>query len=214
MEIAPKKILKRILARPSVTLSAYLPLPWLIRAMRKLNEIQLSEPELKAIIDSVKEKAPCKFLIFGLGNDSTFWARINRGGHTVFVEDDQHWFQKALESKNDLNVHLVDYLTERTEWREFLETPDLLDMTLPKEIESEKWDVILVDAPAGWNDSTPGRMKSIFLSSRLAHVSSDVFVHDCDRQIEMKYCDHFLKQENLSAEVGLLRHYHIRTRCT
>ena len=183
--------------------------PLSLKRCGKLNEIQLSDNELRVIIDSVKGQAPCNFLVFGLGNDSTFWLRINRGGNTVFIEDDKRWFQKILKSNPRIKAHLVDYLTLKTQWKELLESPGLLDMSLPNEIEREKWDVIFVDAPAGWHDMTPGRMKSIFLSSRLAGISSDVFVHDCDRQIEKIYCERFLKQENLKAEVGLLRHYHI-----
>ena len=97
-----------------------------------------------------------------------------------------------------------------------LESPSLLDMTLPKNVEREEWDVILVDAPAGLNDQSPGRMKSIFLSSRLVKNSGDVFVHDCNREVEDIYCNNFLKKENLQIEIsaptGSLRHYHISTR--
>ena len=213
-EMTPKSILKRFLARPSVALGAYLPLPHIIKAMRRLNGIQLSHEELRVILEAVREKAPCNFLVFGLGNDSAVWLRINRGGNTVFVEDDERWLQKVVKSNRRIKAHLVDYLTRRTQWEELLESPGLLDMPLPDEIEREKWDVILVDAPAGWNDGTPGRMKSIFLSSRLADISSDVFVHDCDRQIEKIYCDRFLKRENLKAEVGSLRHYRLIKRGT
>lgn len=209
MKTALENIIKRALARPSLELCTYLSVPYLLEAMRRLNEVQLSGRELKIIIDAVKRKMPCNFLVFGFGNDSALWAKINRGGNTVFLEDDKCWFQKAMRPGLQSKAYLVDYLTERTEWKELLESPALLDMALPPEIESQKWDVILVDAPAGWHDMTPGRMKSIFLSSRLADDSSDVFVHDCDRQIEKTYCDRFLKQENLMAEVGLLRHYRI-----
>ena len=212
MKTALENILKRTLARPSLKLCTYLTRPYTLEAMRRLNEIQLDGNELKLIIDTVKRKMPCNFLVFGFGNDSALWLKINDGGNTVFVEDDKSWFEKALKSNHRLRAHLVDYQTERTQWAELLESPHLLDMLLPQEIEREKWDVILVDAPAGWNDMTPGRMKSIFLSSRLANNSCDVFVHDCDRQIEKAYCDRFLKQENLKAEVGLLRHYEITNR--
>jgi glucuronoxylan 4-O-methyltransferase len=213
MKTVLKNILRRLLARPSLELSSHLPLPFLITVMRRLNEIQLSNEELRIVINSVSEKTPCNFLVFGLGNDSLFWSKINRGGNTVFVEDNEGWFQEVLKQHHHITAYLVDYLTQRTHWKELLESPSLLDMKLPEEIEREKWDVILVDAPAGWKDSHPGRMKSIFISSRLANHSSDVFVHDCHRQIEKIYCDRFLKQENLKAEVGLLRHYHITNRC-
>ena len=80
---------------------------------------------------------------------------------------------------------------------------------MPQEVEKENWDIILVDAPAGWGDQTPGRMKSIFIASQLAANYTDVFVHDCDRIVEKTYSHTFLKQENLKTEIQKLRHYNI-----
>jgi glucuronoxylan 4-O-methyltransferase len=213
MKTTLKATLKRALAGPSVELCAILPVRYLIKAMRRLNEIQLSPGELSLIIDTVKAKAPCNFLVFGLGNDSTCWLRINRGGKTVFVEDDTVWFRKVIPHGQKIKAHLVNYGTLIGQWKELLDSPRRLEMALPEEIENERWDVILVDGPAGWNDESPGRMKSIYHSSRLAGNSTDVFVHDCDREVEQIYCDRFLGEENLNAEVELLRHYRITNRC-
>ena len=57
----------------------------------------------------------------------------------------------------------------------------------------------------------PGRMQSIYMASKLARENgnTDVFVHDCDRQIENAYANRFLGQENLACEVERLRHYRI-----
>jgi glucuronoxylan 4-O-methyltransferase len=82
-------------------------------------------------------------------------------------------------------------------------------MNLPESVERTRWDIVLVDAPEGWDETTPGRMKSIFLASQLVAADGDVFVHDCDRQVERAFCDRFLKPENLFAEVESLRHYRI-----
>lgn len=152
--------------------------------------------------------------VFGLGNDSRFWSRINRGGNTVFIEDNKEWFEKAIRLDRKTRAYLVNYLTQRTQWQELLEHTDRLEMVLANEVEREKWDVILVDGPNGWNDMNPGRMKSIYLSSRLAANSGDVFVHDCHREVEQIYSDRFLRPENLKAEVGLLRHHHLTNRAT
>ncbi len=84
-------------------------------------------------------------------------------------------------------------------------------MNLPGNIENVSWDIIIVDAPGGWNDQLPGRMKSIYAASRLVSDIGDVFVHDCNRTIEDVYTRTFLKTENLKSEInastGLLRHY-------
>jgi len=155
-------------------------------------------------------------LVFGLGNDSFFWSSLNRKGITVFLEDDTEWFQKIIKKSKNIKAFLVSYNTQRKDWKTMLENKSLLEMTLPNDVEKEAWDVILVDAPAGWNDESPGRMKSIFLSSKLIKNSGDIFVHDCDREVEDIYCDKFLQKENLKAEIkapiGLLRHYHIMNR--
>lgn len=209
MKTSSQGIFQRFLARLSVELGARLRLPYLIKALLARNEIQLTYDEVRIVMDAVRRKAPCNFLVFGVGNDSRFWSRINGRGNTVFIEDNAKWFQEAIKADRRIRAYLVDYLTQRIQWQELLEYPDRLDMILPQEIEREKWDVILVDGPNGYEDITPGRMKSIFLSSRLAANSGDVFVHDCDREVEQVYSDRYLKPENLKAEVGLLRHYHL-----
>lgn len=213
-----KKIIKYLFAWPSIELTKLWPSYFNISVMRKLNEIQLSTEQLKVISTTVKRKAPCKLLIFGLGNDSMFWFNLNRGGVTIFLEDNKSWFQKVTKRSKNLIAFFVNYNTQRSDWKMLLESPSLLDMTLPNNVEKEKWDVIFIDAPEGWNDKTPGRMKSIFLSSRLVKDSGDIFVHDCDREIEDIYCNKFLKKENLKIEIKtlsrFLRHYHITNRST
>lgn len=169
--------------------------------------------QLKVICATIKRKTPCRLLVFGLGNDSSFWVRLNRNGITVFLEDNKEWFDKITGNLKNIKAFLVSYNTQRKDWMTMIENKSLLEMTLPDDVEKEAWDIILVDAPAGWNDENPGRMKSIFLSSRLIRNSGDIFVHDCDREVEDIYCDKFLQKENLKLEIkapiGLLRHYHI-----
>lgn len=213
-----KEIVKYLLARPSIKLTRFWPSYFNISVMRKLNEIQLSTEQLKVICATIKRKAPCKLLVFGLGNDSVFWSSFNRGGVTVFLEDNKDWFQEIIKSSKDIKAFLINYDTKRKDWKTFLEDTSLLNMTLPNDVEKEEWDVILVDAPVGRYDQNPGRMKSIFLSSRLVKNSGDIFVHDCNREVEDIYCNKFLGKENLKMEIrapiGFLRHYHISNRST
>ena len=215
IRINSKKMKKHLFARPSVELARLWPSFFNISVMRRLNKIQLSPEQLKVIYTTIKTKAPCKFLVFGLGNDSVFWSRLNRDGITIFLEDNEDWFQKMTKRSKDITAYLVNYNTRRKDWKMLIENPSLLNMTLSNDIENEEWDVILVDAPAGWNSQKPGRMKSIFLSSRLIKNSGDIFVHDCNRKVEDIYCNIFLKKENLKTEIkaplGYLRHYHIIT---
>jgi uncharacterized protein (TIGR01627 family) len=214
------KVTKKIFEKPlnyfrawlSIELSSLWPSHYNILVMRRLNEIQLSVEQLKYISMAIKRKAPCKLLIFGLGNDSVFWFKLNRRGATIFLEDDKDWLQRITKRSKGLTAFLVNYNTQRSEWVTLLKSPALSEMDLPNEVTTEDWDVIIVDGPASWNDQTPGRMKSIYLSSRLIKKSGDVFVHDCERPIEYVYSNKFLKQENLKTEIKapdgeLLRHY-------
>lgn len=208
-----KVITKFLFGRLSIELARRWPLHFNILVMRNINEIQLSTEQLKYIAITIKEKAFCKLLIFGLGNDSLFWLKLNRGGVTVFLEDNIDWLQKITKRSKNLISFPVNYNTKITEWKMLLESPSLLDMELPDYVEKEEWDIIFVDAPGGWNDQTPGRMKSIYLASRLVKNSCDIFVHDCNREIEDNYCNKYLKKENLIIEIKtqgvFLRHYYI-----
>ena len=193
-------IVNYLFALPSIELASRWPLYLLISAMRILNKIELSTAQLKAISIIVKEKAPCKLLIYGVGYDSAFWSKINKDGVTIFLEDNNNWYQSITTMFRDLTVFLIAYNTKRSGWKMLLDSPSLLDMALPNIVETEKWDVILVDGPNGQNDQSTGRMKSIFLSSRLIKNSGDIFVHDCNREVEDIYCNRFLKEENLKIE--------------
>lgn len=184
--------------------------PRLLGVIRWAADIQLSVDELKLAIAAIVQKRPCRLLVFGLGNDTPLWMRVNRGGTTVFIEDDAGWFRSVLARHPRAKAHLVSYRTQRAEWRGLLDSAERLAMPLPEEVEGNRWDVILVDAPAGYEDSSPGRMMSIALARRLASDGADIFVHDCDRLVEQEYCDRLLRPENLLAEVGIIRHYRLQ----
>ncbi len=213
-----KRIIKHLFAWWSIELAILWPIHFTISVMRKVNGIQLTAAHLSAIAVCVKDKAPSKLLVFGLGNDSLFWLRLNRGGVTLFLEENGNWFHQMMKKSKEVTAFLVKYNTQISDWRMLLEHQSLLKMTLPNEVVKEKWDIIIIDAPEGWNDQTTGRMKSIYQSSRLIKKSGDIFVHDCNREVEDVYCNKFLKKENLKIEikapVGFLRHYHMTNRST
>lgn len=209
-------MIKNLAGRLSIEWARLWPSELPISMMREINEIQLSPEQLKMIAMTVREKTPCKMLVFGLGNDSLYWHKLNRHGDTVFIEDNKDWFQIITNRSKALKAFLVHYRTRIKDWERLLEDPSLLKMSLPSDVERKKWDIIIVDAPEGWHDQAPGRMKSIYQSSKLIKNSGDVFVHDCDREIEDVYCGRFLKKENLKREIqgpfGLLRHYRMENR--
>lgn len=184
-----------------------------MKAIRELvdsNPGQCCEEEYTTIVEVLDRKSPCNLLIFGVGRDSQLWLDVNAGGKTVFVEDNPDWIQMARAAIPTANIIQVSYTTRRRQWKRLLKRGDLLFMTdLPNEILATKWDVIFVDTPAGNKPGLPGRMKSIYTASVLAFrgVDTDVFVHDCDRQVEQVYCDTFFGDPLLIKKVLKLRHY-------
>ena len=178
--------------------------------VRKKFKIQLTAKMLCTIAKTIQSESPCNLLVFGLGNDSTIWSFLNTKGTTVFLEDNEKWFKKITCLSRGIQAYLVDYNTKLKDWKDLLEDPSLLAMDVPSVVRSTQWDIILVDAPAGWGKG-PGRMKSIYQASQLVKPNGHVFVHDCEREIENVYSHTFLKKENLRAEISNLRHYCIST---
>jgi hypothetical protein len=187
-------------------------LQWIKRERQRLG-IQMHANEIFFIARAIKP--PVNFLIFGMGNDSPFWFKLNQRGRTVFVEDQEEWFRKIRGENPSLEAYLVTYGTTLPEAIELIDCPGRLAMDLPSDIKKTQWDVILIDGPAGYEDSTPGRMKSIYESSRLIRQGGSVFVHDQERAVERAYGDRYLLKANVVAEVkgrATLRHYRILAR--
>jgi uncharacterized protein (TIGR01627 family) len=157
-----------------------------------LRDMQLQPAELRPVVREIVNRPGCSLLVFGCGNDSPFWERINHDGRTAFLEDDPIWLEQTRSRLPGAEVYPVRYDTRRADWLLLLDDPEKLHVDLPPEVSSERWDVILVDGPAGYEDGQPGRMKSIFVASQLVASGGCVFVHDCDRQVERQYCERYL----------------------
>lgn len=166
-----------------------------------LDDVQLETAELRPIVAAIKERPNCSLLVFGCGKDSPFWEKINGGGTTAFIEDDPDWATKARAGLTTATVHSVKYGTKLREWRKLLDAPSELHLDLPQEIAARKWDLILVDGPAGYEDSTPGRMKSIYAASQLVAPGGRVFVHDCERPAEEAFASRYLGEDRAVLEV-------------
>ncbi|MGL4498988.1 MAG: class I SAM-dependent methyltransferase [Planktothrix sp.] len=179
------------------------------------NQGQLSFEEYAYITDVVSAKHPGNFLIFGVGKDSELWIEVNKNGRTVFIEDNKTWLNEALKNNPEIEAYCVEYGIIRKNWLNLLiaynQGNDCLSLTLPDSVLQTQWDFIFVDAPAGYADETPGRMKSIYMASQLGamHGKTDIFVHDSDRLVENIYAGYFLRIENFITEVDKLKHYRI-----
>lgn len=191
------------------------PSQWQLRAeeLVKHNPGQMSNAEYTCIADEIEKLAPCNVLVFGVGRDSQLWIDVNCGGTTLFLEDSSEWIEQVRGKIPDLNAHEVVYNTFRSQWRDFLKEkdPSFLMLDLPESIRETKWDVILVDGPAGYADDKPGRMRSIYTAAQLGFKSHSaaVFLHDCNRPVEAIYSSRFLGDEHLIETVGCLRFYRL-----
>ena len=177
---------------------------------RLLTDVQLTAAELGAVVKAVRERPHCRLLVFGCGNDTPFWERVNAGGETAFIEDDPRWAVAARAALHASSVHLVDYGTRLSDWRLLLDAPHRLLMAFPPEILERPWDVVLVDGPAGHDASSPGRMKSIYGAANLVGPGGAIFVHDSEREVEGAFAARYLGDERMFAEVrgrALLRGY-------
>src|SRR5262249_23865204 len=87
-------------------------LQWIKRERQRLG-IQLHADEIFFIARAIRP--PVNFLIFGMGNDSPFWFKLNQRGRTVFVEDQQDWFRKICDENPFLEAYFVKYGTTLTE---------------------------------------------------------------------------------------------------
>ena len=143
--------------------------------------------------------SPCNFLVFGLGEDAEVWQEINKGGRTVFLEDDKEWIEKF--TGRDLEIYPVEYDTEAKDYKEIGFSPERLSMNLPDEVRNTSWDIVFVDGPLGHNPPRPfkgpGRMKSIYTAHELLKDGGICIVDDMGRDIERTYSNHFFGEENL-----------------
>lgn len=175
--------------------------------LKNVLDFQLNPLEMESVLDEINKRRPCRFLVFGLGYDSVVWTRFNKGGETIFLEDNRKWISKIGSRYKNVKTIQVKYATLRHQWRELLQNEPELQMQLPKEVTRFGWDVVLVDGPAGAFDNEPGRMQSIYAASKLVAREGVVFVHDVDRQIEDVYTNRYLDENRMLFRRSRLRCY-------
>ncbi|MET0034017.1 MAG: TIGR01627 domain-containing protein [Limnospira maxima] len=181
----------------------------------KANPGQMSFEEYLYIVEVMLQSAPGNFLVFGLGQDSNLWLEVNRGGRTVFLEDNLYWLNKITAVEPTIESYLVKYDTKIKDWIDHLKNISnhvgSLSLELPQSIKNTAWEWILVDAPRGTNDETPGRMKSIYTAASLAkqHRNTHIFVHDCNRNVESIYSGYFIGNQFMVKQIEKLNHYFV-----
>jgi hypothetical protein len=160
----------------------------MLNIMRRTLQIQLQLRSMQRVREAVVATQGCQMLVFGMGRDSAYWDALTRrrGGWTVFVEDDPDWIQGWAE------VIRVRYPTFRRDWqRDVTIAPDALLEQLGHRVTDTQWDVILIDGPAGYRDTKPGRALSCSAAAALAGPRTHTFLDDCDRPQERAFAAHW-----------------------
>ncbi|RWV86174.1 hypothetical protein GW17_00051955 [Ensete ventricosum] len=182
--------------------------------------------EISVTARVLQKKSPCNFLVFGLGHDSPMWSALNHGGRTVFLEEDGSWIRTVRGRFPALETYHMTYRTKVSQAEGLLASAlkstdcagwnskcPLALTELPAVFYEVEWDLIMVDAPTGYQPDAPGRMGAMYTAGMAARGRSagetDVFVHDVDRVVEDKFSAAFLCEGYLREQVGRLRHFTI-----
>lgn len=162
--------------------------------------------EYVRIAETIHQRRPCYVLVYGVGNDSELYIRMNEGGVTVFVETDMNWIGYT---KHRLPHANIVHHTFPTTVGESLANACTTPYVRPAYMDFHPWDVIVVDAPFGGRDEFPGREFPIREAAH--HLTSadhrvDVFVHDVNRPLEQLACDTFFGETRYTT-YDRTRHY-------
>jgi hypothetical protein len=134
----------------------------------------MSDHQYRCIAEKLLASPGCSLLVFGIGYDSLLWSQCV-SGTLAFVEDDPKFMTMA---PADARIVLYEYGSRVGQWLPVPDLPSLID---------RPWDYVLVDGPAGFSLSSPGRQFPIEWSRRLA--TCGVFIHDYQRPWERAICD-------------------------
>lgn len=170
-----------------------------IKNMKKQKKGLMSKKQYLRIAKKLSEISPCNLLVFGLGDDSYLWSKINNKGKTIFLEDSKDW----IASVNDgtLDVEHVVYQTSVENQKDIGFIAEKLEFSIPNRVSDLTYDFIIVDAPLGHQPPRPfkgpGRMSSIYMAFKLLKKGGVVVIDDMGRPIEKQYAFHYFKEENL-----------------
>ena len=191
-----KNFLKNLLIKKDPNIFDYVKF---INNMKKQKKGLMSKKQYLTIAKKLSVSSPCNLLVFGLGEDSYLWSKINNNGVTIFLEDSIEW----ITSINDgtLDVEHVIYQTSVENQKEIGYNVEKLEMLLPNRVSDLVYDFIIVDGPLGHQPPRPfkgpGRMSSIYMAFKLLKRGGVVVIDDMGRPIEKQYAFHYFGKENL-----------------
>jgi len=160
-----------------------------------------SKVEYKLIIENLG----FNMLVFGIGNDTDLWLKLN--SEVVFIEHSGDW---AKTYRNRADVIDYDYWTKMWDAKKILggNHAKLYMDKLPSRVKDTHWGMIFVDAPTGYSTlrsrNCPGRFQSIYTASQMS--ADYIVVHDYDRRIEKTCCDLWLgKPDEIVGRMALFK---------
>ena len=165
--------------------------------MHRIHEIKLKSKgggqmavEYFKFMTHVRDHAPQRLLVWGLGFDSTLVDELNAGGKTLFLEPNVAWVKTS--NAANLTYAAYDIRKLNTSVRttaEFVKHPHRARIQ-QLHCCNTCWDTILVDSPLGLSSHDPSRAAPIYTAkvdveacaanNTYANYAT-IFVHDCDR---------------------------------
>ena len=157
---------------------------------------QISPAQIEVIASAIRARAPGRLLIFGLGHDSPLWQALNPGGETIFVEASPDWIERLRPRLPQATILSFDFAAHGSVGDAMaLPHARLAAISMPAAL-AGPWDVILVDGPAGYHMSDPGRALPLYWASRLMQRATHVFVDDYNRALERHFTDLYIRFDN------------------
>lgn len=153
-----------------------------IPALRWAHGFEISARAVERVRDHLG--AGGDLLVFSLGRDSSTWELVNRRGRTVFLEDLPEWIAFSRRESPSRELYAMTYTTEVTGSLGYVSAAQIPISSLPAEVRSHPWDVVVVDGPKGFAPGQPGRATSIALAARLVRAGGLVLIDDYDRPLE------------------------------
>ena len=183
----------------------------------------MEEQEYFHVMRYVRDNAPQRLLIWGLGYDSVTYQQLNTDGVTVYLEFDTSWVGKADAATRELHYAGYDdkaFGTSVARVHEFIAQPHRAD-EIGLLADRPCFDTVIVDSPLGLLPENTGRAVPIYTAagdlgrciSKGLYASSQnvtVFVHDCNRPSEVLLTDAFLGRPVLELGPKKLREYRLR----
>ena len=166
---------------------------------KSLNGVQLTEVALSEITSSTLHK---KTLIYGLGNDSKYWDSVCIA---TFIEENPLWAEKSGIDRD--KIILYNYKDITVENSFYKTDTELSSYPLPTQ---EKYDVIVIDAPTGYNNQCPGRLLPIYWAKQMLNKGGIIYVDDCNRPLEKYAIEKYFKdnkKEYFNERTGLIKIY-------